>query len=209
MRASVGVPRQVDLPDPAGRKVHQILERIEPMIAGTHVDVVHIEEDSAVGPLGDCCEEFPLGDRGMLEREVARNVLHQNPSSETLLPVLDPTDDEIDRLLGVRQRKEIVGLVPTDAPPAEMIRDDRRLEPIGEQAELGEVVLTNRIRRPDRKRHALQSCRRHRSCLLQNRQGSTAAQHEVLRDDLEPIDRETTIEDERVVRGAKTDTLSE
>lgn len=49
--ALLAVPGQMDLEDPLRRDSRQVVEGIEAMIVRAHEDVVHVEQDSAVGTL--------------------------------------------------------------------------------------------------------------------------------------------------------------
>jgi len=51
--ALLAVSGQMDLEDARGRNPRQIVEGIEAVVVSAHKDVVDIEEDSAVGTLGD------------------------------------------------------------------------------------------------------------------------------------------------------------
>ncbi len=58
--AVIFVSGEVDLLHALHRNRIQIVESCEFVVHGTHVDVVHIEQQEAVGPLRDRAHEFPL-----------------------------------------------------------------------------------------------------------------------------------------------------
>jgi hypothetical protein len=53
MYFKLGVTRDVDLPDPIVRNVIEVVVGIEIVILRRDIDVIHIEQDSAVSPLHD------------------------------------------------------------------------------------------------------------------------------------------------------------
>jgi hypothetical protein len=66
----VGVAGEVDLPDAVGRDRRQVGVRIEPVVPGRDVDVVHVEQDPAVGQAGHLGQKLPLLHLGRPERGV-------------------------------------------------------------------------------------------------------------------------------------------
>ena len=67
----LGVAGDVDLRDALGRHGVEIIVGIEVVVLRRDVDVVHVEQDSAVGALDDFGEKFPLGHFG--QRETPRS----------------------------------------------------------------------------------------------------------------------------------------
>src|SRR5262249_56162254 len=98
--APVAVTRQVHLPDPVGRQTLQVVLRTEAVVDAAHVDVVHVQEDAAVGAFRDGGEEGPLGHRGVREGEVALDVFQQDATPEPGLHSTHALDDVVQRLVG-------------------------------------------------------------------------------------------------------------
>jgi hypothetical protein len=51
----------MELADARGRQRVDVGHGREAVIARAHPDVVHVEEDAAVGTFRDACQKFPLG----------------------------------------------------------------------------------------------------------------------------------------------------
>jgi hypothetical protein len=85
-------------------------------------------------------EELPLGHRRLDVGQVTRDVLDQDLSLEPRLNPLDPLHHVRQRLVGVRQRQEVVRVVTTDASPAEMIGDPGRLHAVRERCQVVQVI---------------------------------------------------------------------
>jgi hypothetical protein len=66
--------RQVDLGDGIGRHRRDIGVRIETVVDGVHVDIVDVEEQLAARPSRDGGDEFPFGQRRIVEGDVRRDV---------------------------------------------------------------------------------------------------------------------------------------
>ena len=67
-------PGDVDLPDAVVRDVVEVIVGIEIVILRGDVDIVHVEQDAAVGPLDDFAQEFPLGHFRGVKFRVAADV---------------------------------------------------------------------------------------------------------------------------------------
>jgi hypothetical protein len=78
MRPVVGVPGEMDLADAVDRNAAEIALGVEAMVHRRHEDVVHVEQDPAVGAHGDGGEEVPLRHRRVRELDVRGHVLDQD-----------------------------------------------------------------------------------------------------------------------------------
>lgn len=58
--AAITVSGQMDLLDTLGRQRIDELVRIETMVETAHIDVIHVQQQQAIGALGDLVDEFPL-----------------------------------------------------------------------------------------------------------------------------------------------------
>jgi hypothetical protein len=61
----------VELPYAAGIDGIDVAQRVEAMVVGADVDIVDVEQDEAVRPLGDRTEKFPLRHGRLREGNVA------------------------------------------------------------------------------------------------------------------------------------------
>ena len=111
----------------------------------------------------------------MAEGQVARHVLDQDPPAE---PVLNPTDalrDVGQRLVRVRQRQQVMGVVTSEGAPAQVLRDPGRLEAVGQLRELVQVAVVQRVGTAEVHRNAVQHDRCQRARLLEHVERAPAA----------------------------------
>ncbi len=209
MRARVRMSRQMDLPDAVDRHAGDVIERRKAVIDRVYVDIVHVEQDAAVGALGDSGQELPFGHRGVLVGQVARNILDQNAPAQPLLHVADSRRGRGHRFFGERQREQIVRVMPSERAPAKMVGDPRGLEAADQRQQVVEVALADRIDAADIERNAMQDDRSGRPCALENLQRPPAADHEVLGDYLEPVGARGAVENSCEVRGAQADAMTQ
>src|SRR2546425_2485482 len=123
----------------------QVLCRVEAVVGGADVDIVDIEQDAAVGLLGDLCQKGPLRHGRMREGQIARHILEQDLPAKPVLHGPHPLGDMLKRLFGVRQRQQVVGVMSADAAPAEMIRDPSRLEAVYQGLQIAQISIIERI----------------------------------------------------------------
>ena len=158
---------------------------------------------------GDTGEELPLGERGIAERDVARDILEQNPPPENVLHLAHARGDVLERSLGVGQRQEIMGVPAGDPGPAQVIGDPLRLHARGQRRDLPEVLAIEGRAAADRERHAVH---RHRVALADTHQvvERLAARHQVvLGQHLEPVDRRSIGEHRLVVLDTQAEAEAE
>ena len=191
-RSLFAVAGQVDLEDALGRHGVDVGLGGESVVVGADEDVVHIEQDPAIGSFRDGGEKLPLGHRVVREAYVRGDVLDRDATAEPILHALDPRRQVPDHLPGVGKRQKVVQVLPPDPRPAQMIRDPGRLQAAGERVEGVQVDLIQRVRGAQVERHAVQGDRRVRAHLVENARRPSPGNHEVLADGLEPVDRELT-----------------
>ncbi len=133
-------------------------------------------------------QEFPLGQRRVAERHVARDVLQQDAPAEDVLHGAHPLHDVRERLLGVGQRQQVVGVAPGHAGPAQVVGDPRRLDACGERLHLAQVVAVERIGAADRHRDAVHHQRVALAHAHQVAERLAARHQVVLGEHLEPVD---------------------
>ena len=128
------VPGDVHLGDAMMRDVVEVIVGIEIVVLRRDVDVVHVEQDSAVGPLDDLGEEFPLGHLRNVELGVAAHVLDAIGSSRK-----SRTSRMFSAVPGRRERvghrQEVVRVASIHAPPAEVIGQPGGLRALDERLE--------------------------------------------------------------------------
>src|SRR5581483_5674064 len=137
------------------------------------------------------------------------DVLEDEAAAEALLRRDDAADDVLERLLGPRQREEVVQVPSVDPGPAEMVGEPGRIEAIGERADAAEVVDVERVGAADRQRHPVQRDREVASHALEDRERAPARRHEVLGERLEPVDPRAALRDLVEVTRPEPDAASE
>ena len=170
------------------RHAAQIGERIEAVIDAADVHVVDVEQQPAIGALGDLAQEFPFGHLVGGEADVAGDVLQHQPAAEHVLHGVHAADDVPHGLLGERQRHQVVQVHAVDAGPAQVIGDPRGLDPIGERLHAAHVVEIQRIGAADRQRDAVQHDGIVRAQALEVVQRAAAGNQVVVGERFEPGD---------------------
>src|SRR5215469_8041502 len=115
MSAEVAVPREMKLRNALSGDSGEVGRGVEAMVECIHVDVVDIEQDTAVGGLGHAREKFPFAHRRFAIREVARDILDKNRTLENILNGADSARDVLERRLGERQRQQVVEVAAADS----------------------------------------------------------------------------------------------
>ena len=92
------------------------------MIHRRDVDVVHVEQDAAVGALDNFGQKLPLGHLGAGEGGVGADVFDGDGNFKKVLHHADALDGALDGLPCVGQRQQIVGVGAVDRCPS---RDGR------------------------------------------------------------------------------------
>ena len=115
------VASQVNLTDALSRNSRKIFHRGEAVIDGADVDVVNVQQNSAVSFFSDRGKKDPFRHRRNRIGQVAGNILHQNAASEPVLNVTNSGGDVPDSLFSVGKRKKIMGKATADCSPAKMI----------------------------------------------------------------------------------------
>ena len=92
--------------------------RIEMMVDAVDVDVVDVQQQQAVGALGELRQEFPLGHlRGSIG-DVAGYILQQDLLTDSILNLPHACHQVRQRRLRVRNWHQIVQIQTIDASPA-------------------------------------------------------------------------------------------
>ena len=162
--------------------------RIEPVVVRADEHVVDVQQEAAVGALGERGQKLRLAHRRVPVGQVAGDVLHQDPTPEPLLHARHARRHVRQRLLGERQRPQIVRAVTAEARPAEVVRDPGRLDLRRQRRQPIEVAGVQRIGRPERHRHPVEHDRAMRARRAQHSARVPPLAHEVLADHLPPVD---------------------
>ena len=179
------------------------------MIHAAHIDVVHVQQNQAVRALRDLGQEVPLGELRGRVADVAGDVLQQNPGSQAVLHPADPIDDVSQYGLVVRQRQQVMQIAAGHPGPAQMIGNPGRLHAPLQPLQPGQMLLIERIRAADRKRHAVHRDRIVGSDPVQPMQGPAARNHEILAGDLEPAHLGPGLDNLGVMRRAQSEPEAE
>ena len=139
--ARLAVPGQMNLEDPLRRDCREVLEGIEAVVVRAHEDVVHIEEDSAVGALCDARQELPLRHRVFRIGEVGRHIFEGKAAPELILDLLHAPGHVAKGRLGVGKRHKVVEIAAGDSRPAQVVGDEGGLETLRQGLELSQVAL--------------------------------------------------------------------
>ncbi len=118
--------------------------------------------------------------------EIRRDVLDRELATEGLLDRSDARRNVRERFLGVRQGQQVVEMAPADTAPAQVLGDERGLDPIGEALQLGDVPVVERVGRPERHADAVQRYRIVGAQILERRDRRPAVGEIVLAVDFEP-----------------------
>ena len=111
-------------------------------------------------------EELPLVHLVAREAQVGRDVLERDAPPEPVLHRAHPRRHVAERLLGVREREQVVEVPPAHARPAQVVRYDGRLDAPRERSERVEVGEVERVGRADVQRDAVEDQRRERAHVL-------------------------------------------
>ena len=188
----------------------EIAHRIEAVVVGTHVHVVHIQQDAAVCLLGDGGKELPLCKDRVSELHVGGRVFQQDAPPEPILHLAHTAHHVSQGFLGVGQRQQIVEATAVNSGPAQMVGHQCRLDALHQRAQVAQVALAQLVGRADRERHAVQGDRIVAPNALQDMQRPAAAIDVVFGDGLEPVDAARAVaENVLVVLRAQSDTEAE
>jgi hypothetical protein len=201
------VAGEMDLDHAVARQTGEVGVRIEPVVVGAHLDVVHVEQDPAIGSLRDRGEELPLGHGGVAVGDVRRDVLERDLAPEDILNADHSLDDVRERLLGVGERPEVVDVMAAVPSPAQVIGHERRLDSVDEPPQVREVPLVDGLGRPDRQRDTVEDHGQIAAHLLQHRIRPPAEPEIVFARGLDPVDAGTFREPAAEVLGSQADAM--
>ena len=133
---------QVYLADLVCRDRVDVIGCLEAVVLGADIDVIDIEKYPAAAPSRHGGQELPFRDGGVFELHVTGDILDQDLPAQEILDLGDALCHMIERLLRVRQREQVVEVISAGCAPAQVLRDEARLEPFDQLAELRSRIAT-------------------------------------------------------------------
>ena len=136
----------MNLSDALSRDRGQIRFRIIPVVGGTNVQIVYIEQDATIRLRRDSGEEFPFWHARMVEDQVAGDILDEDLSAKLFLNGLHSRGHMVDGLFCIGQWEQVMCIVSATTAPAQVVRHPGRLTAGNECLELAEITLIEWIR---------------------------------------------------------------
>ena len=140
-----------------------------------------------------------------MEFRIAAHVLDADRHLEKIARLANVVGRRLGRGESVRHRQQVVRVTSIDAAPAEMIGEPGRLRALHQPLELLQMLAVQPVGRAEIHRDAMLDD----AVLLEDRiehlERAAAIDHEVFRDDLEPIDHRFLRENVPVMRNAQAD----
>src|SRR5262249_15453043 len=209
MTAHVAMPGNMELHDAINGNSVEEGTRIKSVIESVDEDIVDVEQHPAAGSACQLGDEFTFGHLRVFKANISRYVLEGDRSAQHLLHLVDARDDVLQGFARVGDRQEVVQVHPMHARPAEMVRNPLGLDALCERLEAREIVHVEGSGGRNRQGHAMHNYGIARPNLLKYGDWTAAGHHEVLRDDLEPVDRPIAFEDLGVVLRSQSEAEAE
>src|ERR1700722_18784539 len=188
-----------------GRNTIYICKRVEVVILRRHVNVVYIEQNAAIRPLHHFIQKLPLGHFRNVKLRIAAHVFNHYRSLDKIPHFANFLRRDARRFECVRHRQQIMRVAAIDATPAEMIRNPRGLGAFYQVLQSLQVLAIRFLRRAEIHRNAML----HHSILLENlvedAHRTPAIDHEILRNNFEPVHDWFLGKNVVVVRSAQPD----
>ena len=127
------------------RHAVEVVVGIEIVVLRRDVNVVHVEQDAAVGALDDLGEEFPLGHLGDVELGVAADVFDADRDLEVVAHLADVLRGALRRGERVGHRQQVVRVAAVDAAPAEVVGEPGRLGALDERLQPREMLAVGPV----------------------------------------------------------------
>src|SRR5580704_2569818 len=156
MGAFVGVASQMNLHNAVGGNTINVLLGVEPVIERADVDVVHVEQDSAVGFLGKLNQKVRFVPGRAAEFQVGGGIFQRDGPFQDLLNLSDTIGGMAQRFVGVGHGQQVVGVHAAGAGPAEVVGDPARVDALAQRLELVQVVDVDGIDAADRHGNTVQ-----------------------------------------------------
>jgi len=201
----LGMAGDVDLGYALGWDCIDVIHGSKLVVHGGDVDVVHVEEDSAIGALYYFGEELPLGHLRAGEGGVTADVFDGDGDFKEVLYHADAFYGSLDGLPCVWEREQVVGVGAVDAAPAEVVAEPRGFGAADEGFEAAEMLGVGRCDGAEVHGDAMLDDAVLLEDSIERGEGAAGIDHEVFGDDLEPVHDRLAGEDVLVVRNPEAD----
>src|ERR1700730_2280496 len=111
----------MDLRDAFRGDAIDVSKRIETVVLRGNVNIVYVEQDAAIGALGDFVQEFPLGHFGDVKFGVAADVLDSDGNFDEVAHFTDFLRGDARCFKSVGHGKQVVRVAAIHAAPAEVV----------------------------------------------------------------------------------------
>src|ERR1051325_5970645 len=113
---------------------------VKAVVVTGHVNVVHVEQQSASSLARQLCQKGPLGESRFLELQIARRVLQHQWSFEKILYLPDALAHVTQTFPGEWKRQQVVRVDAGYARPAQVVRNPRRVNKLRARLQLFHVL---------------------------------------------------------------------
>src|SRR5258708_38256941 len=117
-----------------------IRQGIKTVVSGGDIDVVDVQENSAVGPFHDFVQELPFGHLRHMVFGIAADILNGDRDFEKIPDLSYLLCRDLGRFKSVWHRKQVMGISPVHAAPAKMVRYPGRAGSLDEILEAAKIL---------------------------------------------------------------------
>ena len=150
-QAAVGVervPGEVDFADQIGGNGVEPGRGVEADIVRSDRDIVDVDQQAAAAAPRELGEEARFAPAVVAEREIMGRILDQDLAAERVLDAADVGGAARQDFVGPRHRQQVGEAAAVEARPGEMLGHQRRLEPVDQPLQRGEMVAIGLGRAP-------------------------------------------------------------
>ena len=155
--------------------------------------------------LDDLREKLPLRHLGDVKLGVAAHVFNADRHFQVIADLADLLSRSLRSGEGVGHRKKVVAERPVDAAPAQVVREPRRPGPLDERLQLAQMGAIGPVGRAKVHRDAVLDDAVLLENPVQDLERLAPIHHEILGNDLEPVDDRFSIENVAVMRHPQAD----
>ena len=201
----LGVARDVNLANAMMRHVVQVLVGIERVVLGRNINVIDVEKDPAIRPLYDFAQEFPFCHFRGVEFGVAADVFNTNRNLKEIAGFANVLRSDLGAGKSVGHREQIMRVTSVDAAPAEVIGQPRSVGPLDQALQFFQMLVVEAVGRSEIHGHTMLNHAILFEDRVQHLEWPAPVDHEIFRNDLEPIDDRFFRQDMAVMWNAKAD----
>src|SRR3954447_25650562 len=136
---------KMDLANGFRRKRIQRRNRIESVVNGIDEQIIEIEKDAAATTVREFSKKLQFRHLGSTKPQVAGNIFDEYWPAQDVLNFRHVCNHNVQRLTGIRHRQKIVEMVRAKGSPAQMFRDERRLDVFDEPFQFCEMGLSSAV----------------------------------------------------------------